>query len=95
MAVSSTIKKFGLEKAFSYLYKDPEVNLLKLMDWADKFSGENFPEQRAAVREAIENPNNAYYPFVRHMLQDVDPDVMTAVAVNFFINANVINRSKS
>lgn len=89
MAVSSTIKKFGLEKAFTYLYKDPEANLLKLMDWADKFSGENFPAQRAAVREAIENPNNAYYPFVRHLLQDVDPEVMTVVAVNFFINANI------
>ena len=36
MDVSTTIKKFGLEQAFNYLYKDPEKNLLKLMDWADK-----------------------------------------------------------
>ena len=35
MDVSTTIKKFGLEQAFKYLYKDPENNLLKLMDWAD------------------------------------------------------------
>ena len=38
MDVSSTIKKFGLEQAFKYLYKDPENNLIKLMDWADKFA---------------------------------------------------------
>ena len=89
MAVSSTIKKFGLEKAFHYLYKDPEANLRNLMNWADAFAGGQFGPQRAAVWDAIENPDSAYYPFVRHMIQDVDPDVLTAVAVNFFINANL------
>ena len=38
MNVANTIKKLGLEQAFDYLYKDPENNLLKLMNWADKFS---------------------------------------------------------
>lgn len=34
MNVANTIKKLGLEQAFDYLYKDPENNLLKLMNWA-------------------------------------------------------------
>ena len=38
MDVSTTVKKLGLEQAFRYLYKDQEQNLLKLMDWADKFA---------------------------------------------------------
>lgn len=50
MNVSATIKKFGLEQAFKYLYKDPENNLLKLMDWADKFAGDEFVSQRKVVR---------------------------------------------
>ena len=33
MNVANTIKKLGLEQAFDYLYKDPENNLLKLMNW--------------------------------------------------------------
>ena len=89
MTVSSTMKKFGIEKAFQYLYKDPESNLIKLMAWADKFYGDQFRPQRATVRAAIEDPSNAYYPFVRHMIHDVDPEVLTTVAVNFFINANL------
>ena len=91
MAVSKTIAKFGLTKAFAYLYRDPESNLVKLIDWADKFdrSGQ-FPAQRAAVRAAIEDPENAYYPFIRHMLSDLDPEVLTSVAVNFFINGNLV-----
>ena len=57
MSATTTIKRLGLEKAFQYLYKDPEKNLPKLIDWADKFSKGEFPSQRAAVRAAIEDPD--------------------------------------
>ena len=94
MSASTTIKKFGLEKAFQFLYKDPENNLIKLIDWADKFSNGEFPSQRAAVRAAFTDPENAYYPYVRHMINEVDPDVLTTIAVNFFINANLVGWDK-
>ena len=38
MSISTTLKKYGLTKAFDMLYKDPEANLVKLMDWADSFA---------------------------------------------------------
>ena len=94
MDAMNTLKKLGIEQAFRYLYKDPEKNLRKLMDWADKFCKGRFPAQRKAIREAIENPDYPYYGFVRHILKDVDPEVMTAIAVNFFINANMIGCPK-
>lgn len=87
MDVSMTIKKFGLEQAFKYLYKDTEKNLLKLMDWADKYAGEGFESQRRVVREAMTDPAHPYYGYVRHILNDIDPHVMKTTAVNFFINA--------
>ena len=94
MAVSATIAKFGLTKAFDHLYKDPENNLPQLMDWADKFAGDQFPGQRKAIRAAIEDPQNPYYPYVRHIIRDVDPEVMKTFAVNFFINGNLIGWKK-
>ena len=87
MDVSTTIKKFGLEQAFKYLYKDPDKNLLKLMDWADKFAGDEFVSQRKIVREAMTNPKHPYYDYIRHIINDIDPNVMKTTAVNFFINA--------
>ena len=87
MDVSTTMKKFGLEQAFKYLYKDPEKNLLKLMDWADKFSGEEFGPQRKMVREAMTNPDHPYYSYIRRLIHEIDPHVMQTTAVNFFINA--------
>ena len=33
MSVSTTVKKYGIEQAIKFMYKDPEKNLPKLMDW--------------------------------------------------------------
>ncbi|MCI5595382.1 MAG: radical SAM protein [Lachnospiraceae bacterium] len=94
MDVSATIKKFGLEQAFRYLYKDPENNLLKIMDWADRFAGDEFVTQRRMIREAITDPSHPYYGFIRHILNDVDPHVMKTTAVNFFINSALVGWPK-
>lgn len=90
MSVSTTVKKFGIEQAINYMYKDPDKNLVKLMDWADKFCKGEFEPQRKAIRKAIEDPTDPYYSFIRHMMNEVDHDVLTTIAVNFFINANMV-----
>ena len=94
MNVSATMKKFGLEQAFRYLYKDPEKNMVKIMDWADKFAGDEFVTQRKVFREAITDSEHPYYGYIRRVLSDVDPHVMQTVAVNFFINASLIGWPK-
>ena len=94
MSTSVALKKFGLEQAFNYLYKDPEKNLVKLMDWADKFSKGEFEPQRRTIREAVENPNHPYYSYIRRLLADVDPEVMKTIVLNFFINANLVGWDK-
>ena len=87
MDVKSTIRKFGLEQAFRYLYKDPEKNMLKMMDWADKFAKGEFVSQRTLIREIIENPEHPYHPFVMDLAKNTDQDVLETLAVNFFIHA--------
>ena len=94
MSVSTTIKKFGLEQAFNYLYKDPEKNMRKLFSWAEKYVGKMYPHQLEQVKDAIENPENPYYRYIRHLIGDVDQEVLKTVAVNFFINENMIGWPK-
>ena len=89
MSISYAVYKRGLAKALDDLYKDPENTLPQLMKWADKFSKGSFPGQRAAIRAAIKDPDNTYYPFVRHAINDIDKEVMKTAAVNFFINAGL------
>ena len=94
MDISSTLKRFGLEQAFNYLYKDPEKNMLSLMDWADKFSNGEFESQRKMIREVMENPNHPYHPYLLHIINDIDPEVMKTTVVNLFINASLIGWDK-
>nr|MBQ4454095.1 radical SAM protein [Clostridia bacterium] len=92
MSVNKTIAKLGLSRAFNALYHDPDTNLNKLIDWADKFDKDSlYSSQRAAIRKAINDPEYPYYPFVRHVLNDINPGVMKTIATNFMINANLLS----
>ena len=46
------------------------------------------------IREAMTNPEHPYYGFIRHMMQNVDQEVLTTAVVNFFINENLIGWPK-
>lgn len=87
MKATNALKKYGLEKAFDYIYKDPDKNLVKLIDWADKFSDGQLESQRELVREVMTNKDHPYHSFIQKIINDVDPDVTKTLAVNFFINA--------
>ena len=90
MNLINSMKRFGIEQTFKSLHKDPEPNLRKMMDWADRFSGGEFGPERRAVRDAIENPTNPYHEYILHMIRDIDPEVFCRLASNFFINANLV-----
>ena len=94
MDASTAIKKFGLEQAFNYMYKDPEKHLNKIMDWADKFSNGEFGPQRKAIREAIEDPEHPYHSYILRVVNDIDPEIMKTTAVNLFINASLVGWDK-
>lgn len=94
MEVAASIKKLGLEKAFQYLYKDPEKNLLKIMDWADRFAGDEFESQRKLIREIVTDSKHPYHSFVERVIHEVDPHVMQTTAVNFFLNAALVGWPK-
>ena len=90
MNVSEQIKRYGLGKAFQYVYKNPDENLLKIIDWADVFSKGEFSTQRNVVREAMTNTEHPYYSYIRRLISDVDPHVLQTLSFNFFVNANMI-----
>ena len=90
MNLGNSLKKLGIEQTFKYVYKDPEPNMRKLMDWADRFAGDYFPGQRKVIREAIENPKHPYHDYILHLFRDIDQNVMTKLVTNFFVNASLI-----
>jgi len=93
MNIQDTFKKAAMKTAFGYIEKDPEKNMLKLLDWVDKLAGEgpdSFEPQRKAFREVLENPENNMYQLIMDIFQSIDNDVLKAIFENFFLNANII-----
>ena len=93
MGIAKSIQKTAIKTAYSYIEKDPEKNLLKLMDWVDRWAEpkgeEGFPVQRKAFRDALENPDNNMRQLILRVFRDTDPEVLKTLFVNFIVNANL------
>lgn len=88
----NALKKAGISTAYDYLEKDPEKNLLKLMDWVDRFAGtgeDSFSVQREVVRRVLENPDSNWYQLIMRILKETDKEVVKTIFTNFFLNAAI------
>jgi len=94
MYLPHRLQKLGVEQAVAYLAKDPEKNLPKLMEWADKFANGEFGPQRDAIRAAVNDPDNVYHQLLLRILRDVDTEVLKTTFVNFALNANLVGWPK-
>ena len=91
--ISDGIKRFGLSMAYDYIEKNPEKNIARLMEWVDRFAGEGpdtFPQQRAAVRNVVNDPSSNWYQLIMRIFRDTDNDVLKTFFTNFVLNANLI-----
>lgn len=89
--VNKLITSAGLKLAYSYLNSNPEENIPKLMDLADRFAGETLmKDQRDAMRKVIEDRDNNWNKLLFSLWSDVDAGVRRALFNNFIINANFI-----
>jgi len=91
MTIKENIQATAIRQAYAYLDKDPDANLPKLMDLADKLdTGNAYASQRAAVREALGDPDSNWYRLMRSLWDDVDSSVRKKLFENFVINANFL-----
>ena len=75
MSLSDSVKKDWLPQSLRVSGQRPDANIPKLMDWVDKFAGDgpsSFPDQRAAFRRVIENPDNNWYRLIKSMWTDIE-----------------------
>ncbi|MCC8123767.1 MAG: radical SAM protein [Oscillospiraceae bacterium] len=95
MKIPDSIKRFGFEKVFDYLDKDPMNNIDKVLDIVDKFAGEKlFPRQRNMFHEVVKDHDNHWYKLIERVWTHTDPDVLKTFFSNFFVNANLISWEK-
>ncbi len=90
MSIKTAVTKYGLVKLLDYAIKNPEENLPKLMDAADKVMGTRLVPQRRLMREAICNKDNPYHDYILRIFRDTDPEVLRSLVTNFFVNVNMV-----
>ncbi|MDO4521662.1 MAG: hypothetical protein Q4B57_00800 [Eubacteriales bacterium] len=97
METWNSVVRFGLKRAYHYIEKNPEENLPRLMDWVDRFAGErlnSFPSQRRAIREAVNDQKSPMHELILNILHETDTEVLKEVFENFFLNANLVGRTR-
>lgn len=96
MTIGEELKKIGLKVAYKYLDRDPETNMPKLMDWLDKYIGEDIlVKQRSIFRDIINTRENNWYKLLYSLWDDIDDDIRKSIFENMVINANAIATVKA
>lgn len=90
MKIIEAGKRYGFDKVFDYVAKDPQKRGVQLVEWAENLSHGDFSPQIKIIREVFEDENHPYHSFVMKIFQEVDKKQIKKVAYNFFMNASVL-----
>lgn len=91
MALKDNVQAFAVKQALSYMDKDPERNLPRLLDWFDRLDKKDtFKTQRALVRSVVTDPGNNWNKLVMSFWSDIDPGVRNRLFENLIINGFLI-----
>ncbi|MBQ7638862.1 MAG: radical SAM protein [Clostridia bacterium] len=76
-----------LDGIFKYIDKDPEKNLVKILDHAEKIIGDNiFPaENFKKLKAGAADPNNIYTILAKGMLKDIDRNILKHMLISLGI----------
>ena len=95
MAIRENVSAFAVKQAISYLDKDPEKNLPRLLDWFDRFDRKDtLISQSALVRCVVTDPDNNWHKLVMSLWEDIDPGVRNRFFENFIINGCLLGYQK-
>lgn len=92
MNASEVIKGFALKQVYTYLDKDPETNIPKLIDMLEKYDKNNqaITAQAEGIRAALADPNNNWSQLVKSLWTDIDDGQRKKLVETIIINGTLI-----
>ncbi len=91
MTWADSVRAFGMKQVLSYIDKDPDRNIPKLLDWLEKHDkGGTITNQVRTIRSNITNPESNWYKLVKSLWTDVDDGVRRALILGAVINGSMI-----
>lgn len=85
----------ALDMLLGYVKKDPDANIGKLVDFAEKYVGSIFPGKNfEAMRKGAQNPDNIWVRLTKSILNDTDENIVRKMLLAFGLGAGVHGTKK-
>lgn len=95
MSFTGKIQGLAVKQALEFLEKDPENNIMKLMDWIEFFDfRKRIGRHMKAIRPALSDPDSNWRKLVLKLYSDIDAGVRKTLFENFVLNATIIGGNK-
>lgn len=95
MEIMKNVEVFAIKQALSYLEKNPEENLPKIMNLVDKMDiTGGFARQREIFRGILNDPNSNWNKLLMSLWTDIDSEVRKTFFNNFIINSGIVGYPK-
>jgi MoaA/NifB/PqqE/SkfB family radical SAM enzyme len=89
--VVENAKVYGLKKVITYLDSDPDRNIPKIINWAEKYDKNGMLDnQIKKTREVLSDKNSNWYQLTKSLWNDIDDGVRKKLFENFIINASIV-----
>ena len=87
-SIKDKTTELAIKSALSYVEKNPDRNILKIIDLLDKVDiNHNYKKQLQVVREQLADSDNNWSQLVKSLYSDIDDGVRTTLFENFIMNS--------
>ncbi|MCX7884892.1 MAG: radical SAM protein [Caloramator sp.] len=83
------IGEAAIKEIVKYMLKDPETNIPKLINWADKICiREQDKKYVKSVKRFLDDKDSNWYKYTYKLLTEIHPNVKEKIGINYFLNAS-------
>ena len=96
LSLKEKLQAAGLKTVISYVDKDPDQNIPKIVDWLLKhdIGGDSLTPQVRVIKKYIDDKDNNWYKLIKSLWTDCDDGIRRKLFENFIINAGMLGPKK-
>lgn len=96
MSLFDQVKIAGAKQVLAYIEKDPDTNIIKIVDWMIRFNvaGAKHNDDLLNVRAHLDQKDSSWYRLVRSLWTDIDNGVRKRIFENLVINVGLSRQSE-
>ena len=91
MNISDKLKGFAMKQVYNYLDKDPDTNIIKLLDYLESHDkGNGITDAVRNIRQAVSDPDNNWSRLIKSLWTDIDDQQRKVLIETAVVNGSMI-----